>query len=166
MNPGFRSHAPGPEIKINHREGFAKLLMVRVPFVYDARVFPSPGRRPAHHNTAAGGTHKIEGTFGVLFFSLSLKSGVYRRRTESPPISAMTWSGIRKLKMIGRTRALPTREQDYCHLLPRHSNHKSGRKARGTLRLHSKDICKKLRIRYQQRVGGWAKCWAVFTGLS
>lgn len=33
-----------------------------------SRVFPSPGRRPAHHNAAAGGAHKIEGPCGVLFF--------------------------------------------------------------------------------------------------
>jgi hypothetical protein len=68
VNPGFRSHAPGSEIKIDHRESFAKLPMVRVALVYDTRLFPSPGRRLAHHNAAAGGAHKIEGPCGVLFF--------------------------------------------------------------------------------------------------
>jgi hypothetical protein len=28
-----------------------------------------PGRRPAHHNAAAGGAYKVEGPFGVLFFA-------------------------------------------------------------------------------------------------
>ena len=32
--------------------------------------FHKPGRRPAHHNAAAGGAYKIEGPVGVLFFTL------------------------------------------------------------------------------------------------
>jgi hypothetical protein len=57
------------KVKIDHREGFAKLPMVRVALVYDTRVFPSSGRRPAHPHAAVGGAHKIEGPFGVLLFT-------------------------------------------------------------------------------------------------
>lgn len=45
--------------------------MVRVVLVCDTRVFPPSGRRPAHpHGAAGAAAYKIEGPFGVLFFTL------------------------------------------------------------------------------------------------